>query len=230
MGLTVLRVHTFLQNLGISTTYTWKIYLVSTMLFPRLHTWRLLLLLSTLGLQVAGLPLDDRSTPLERNISIASIPSTNGNLRAPMLDVPSLGDWEHFTYAIPNTKLILKGRMFPSRPLRESALHYMIDGGIAETTSHISTFGDESLRSEHNPFIYRVPGCHFKMSSKVSRGEATMSYRMMREVFLAFEQLLEKEEQPFETSFVLTDERRVTWGHGEVTEGARSPSPPLSDS
>ena len=185
-----------------------------------------MLLLSSSALQVAGLPLDDRATPWGSNNSIAPLTSVVSNLPSLVLDVSSLGDWEHFTYPIPNTKRVLKGRIFTNRPIRHYALHYMIDGGMAQATSHISAFGDTHLSFEDNPFTYRVPGCHFKMSSKLFRGRATMSYGTMREVFLALEQLLEKEERFFAVSFVLTDEKQGTWGHGEVSERAILVSPP----
>lgn len=45
-----------------------------------------------------------------------------------------------------------------------------------------------------------------------------MTYRMMRDVFAALEEVLEKVGKNFEASFVLTDEDRRSWGHGGVWE------------
>lgn len=43
-----------------------------------------------------------------------------------------------------------------------------------------------------------------------------MTYRMRQEVFLALEEVLQKDEREFEASFVLRDEDCVSWDHGEV--------------
>ena len=137
-----------------------------------------------------------------------------------------LGDWEHFTYPIPNTKRVLKGRILTYLPIREAALHYMIDGGLAQTTNQISVLKNSNVRlaDRENPYIYRVPHCHFKMSSKTIDGKAVMTYGMMKEVFQALKQLLEVDEKSFAISFVLTDAAQKSLGHGDVFERSQSPS------
>ncbi|KAL9013417.1 MAG: hypothetical protein Q9173_001893 [Seirophora scorigena] len=120
-------------------------------------------------------------------------------------------DWENFAYPIFPTKQVLRGRIFTSRPIRPRALFFMIDGGIATTRHQISELGDARLRARDNPYAYMVPGCHFRMWSKTAKGSGApvMTYRMMREVFLALQEVLQKDEREFEASFVLTDQDRI---------------------
>lgn len=176
------------------------------------------LLLSCFICQIACIPLEERA--LSARTTIPSVPPilNHANVSSLPLVVPSLGDWENFAYPIPNSKRILKGRIFTNRPLRRNALHFAIDGGIASAKSAISSKGNIRIRATDNPFIFRVPHCYFGMSSKVFGGEAVMSYGNMVEVLEALEQLLEKQQRFLETSFVLTDKEQKTWGHGQIFE------------
>ena len=99
----------------------------------------------------------------------------------------------------------------------------MLTGGLAQTKQQIYHLGaDTRLSIQDNPYTYGVPGCHFVIRSKTWAGRPTMTYGMMRNVFLALEKVLEKRNRNFETSFVLTDLDQVTWGHGAVWEKAPS--------
>lgn len=186
-----------------------------------------LLLFFFLAFRVAALPFDEGA--LLYRIDGFSIPYllTHFNTTSLLLNTTSLGDWENFAYPIPNSKRILKGRIFTSRRISPSALHFAIDGGLAGTTSRISSLGDIRLADADNPYVYNVPGCHFRMDSKVLRGRAIMTYGMMRDVFEAFEEVLERKQRFFSTSFVLTDQDQRTWGHGEIFD--RPPSLSMSE-
>ncbi|KAL8960986.1 MAG: hypothetical protein Q9193_002394 [Seirophora villosa] len=129
-----------------------------------------------------------------------------------------LNAWENFAYPIPPTKQVLRGRIFTLRPIRPGALFFMIAGGIATTRRQIPELGDACLRARDNLYAYMVPGCHFCMWSKTAKrsGAPVMTYRMMQEVFLALEEVLQKDERKFEATFVLTDEDCVSWDDGEV--------------
>ncbi|KAL8770165.1 MAG: hypothetical protein Q9209_004007 [Squamulea sp. 1 TL-2023] len=162
------------------------------------------------------------SIPLEPRPVVPSNLWTNENLSSPILvhSLPSLNDWEHFAYPIPRTKQFLKGRIFTSHPLRPSAIHFALDGGLSQTQQQVSTFGPTArLWWNDNPYSYKVPGCFVEMRSKVTAdGRPTMTWKMMRDMFLALEQILEKDQRFFEVSFVLTDESQVSWGHGQLIE------------
>ncbi|KAL8915353.1 MAG: hypothetical protein Q9171_000223 [Xanthocarpia ochracea] len=165
-----------------------------------------------------GLPLDNRAT-------ISSNPWTNRNFSSTsFLTPPPSNDWETFAYPIPGTNQILKGRIFTSEPLRRYSLRLAIDGGLTETQTLISSYGPTTrIRSRDNPYVSTVPGCFISMRSKVgSDGEPTMTWEMMRDVLSALEHVLENEQRFFETSFVLTDEDRVSWGHGQVVQNPPS--------
>ncbi|KAL8899139.1 MAG: hypothetical protein Q9207_006349 [Kuettlingeria erythrocarpa] len=130
-------------------------------------------------------------------------------------------DWEHFNQPIPFTQQVLKGRILLSRRVRPRALYSMIEGGLAQSQQQIRQLGaDTRLRMRDNPYSYGVPGCHFIITSKTSSNRPTMTYGMVRTVFLALEKVLVKSGRNFEASFVLTDVDQVTWGHGEVWERA----------
>jgi hypothetical protein len=86
----------------------------------------------------------------------------------------------------------------------------MIEGGLLSTLRQIAISGNIRLRDEDNPYTYRVPGCYFDVRSKTSEERATITYGMLGDVFMTLEQVLEKAQRNFETSFVLTDEDRVT--------------------
>ncbi|KAG7008541.1 hypothetical protein G7Y79_00005g016820 [Physcia stellaris] len=146
------------------------------------------LLLSCFICQIACIPFEERALSARDTIPLASPILNHANVSSLPLVVPSVGDWENFAYPIPNSKRILKGRIFTNRPLRRNALHFAIDGGIA------------------------------RANSKVLGGEAVMSYGNMVEVLEALEQLLENQQRFLETSFVLTDKDQKTWGHGEIFE------------
>lgn len=179
-----------------------------------------LVLLSCPVYFVASLPTDNGTPSSKSSLSMTSPLLSSSNLLS-TLDTPSANDWEHFSYPIPNTRQILKGRIFTSRPIRPSSLHFMIDGGIAETGQQLSKLGNTRLRLRDNPYRYQVPGCHFEIGSKTSPGgRPLMTYGMMRDVFLALEQVLEKAQRSFETSFVLTDQDQMSWGHGQVVQNA----------
>jgi len=92
----------------------------------------------------------------------------------------------------------------------------MIEGGLFSTLREVAISGNIRLRVEDNPYTYRVPGCYFDIRSKTSGKQPTMTYGMLGDVFMALEHVLEKAQRNFESSFVLTDEDRVTWGHGQV--------------
>lgn len=187
-----------------------------------LSSWGVLLPM----LLIASHPVDESKLNADFDGTIGAPSFINRNSSSLSLMTHPLGDWEHFTYSIPKTRRVLRGRIFTFLPIRKAALHYMIDGGIAQTTSQITTLRRSNIRLEDgdNPYVYRVPHCHFEMSSKLVDGKATMTYGMMKEVFQALEQLLEVGQRSFATSFVLTDETKVTWGHGEVFERSQSPS------
>ena len=176
------------------------------------------LLLSFCINRIACSPLKERAISPRMTVPSVSPIITHANASSLPLVVPSLGDWENFAYPIPNSKRVLKGRIFTNRPLRPNALHFAIDGGIARAKSVIASKGNTRIRAPDNPFTFRVPGCYFGMSSKVLGGEAIMRYGDMVDVLEALEQLLEKGQLFLETSFVLTDNEQKTWGHGEIFE------------
>ncbi|KAL8805552.1 MAG: hypothetical protein Q9200_005381, partial [Gallowayella weberi] len=126
-------------------------------------------------------------------------------------------DWEHFTYEISGTKLALKGRIFIDKPLRPNSLHFAIDGGLAIAERQPS---NARLSDHDNPFTYRVPGCYFETRSKVARmdGRPTMTWKMMKDLLSALEEVLEKQRNYFEASFVLVDDSEISWGHGQIAK------------
>ncbi|KAL8927857.1 MAG: hypothetical protein Q9172_001157 [Xanthocarpia lactea] len=165
-----------------------------------------------------GLPLDNRAI-------ISSNPWTNRKFSSTsFLGPPPKNDWEAFAYRIPLTNQILKGRIFTSKPLRRYSLRLAIHGGLTETQTSISSYGPSTrIRSRDNPYVSTVPGCFIGMRSKVgSDGEPTMTWKMMRDVFSTLEHVLENDQRFLETSFVLTDEDQVSWGHGEVAQNPPS--------
>ena len=178
------------------------------------------------SLLVVSHPIDDYkvNSTLDRTNTVLSFMDRKSSSHPQ--DIYPLGDWEHFKYPIPNTRRVLRGRILTYLPIREAALHYMIDGGIAQTTSQIATLGDSNVRlaDRDNPYVYRVPHCHFKMSSKSVEGRAIMTYGMMNEVFHALNQLLEVEQRSFAISFVLIDATKKSLGHGDVFERSQTPS------
>lgn len=187
-----------------------------------------LLVLFFLVSQFAAFPLEGRALPLIRNATSDLNLLPNSNFTSLMPATAPWDDWENFAYQIPQSRLIIKGRVFTHRRLRESALHYLIDGGKAQVQSRIDLLGNIKISNRENPYTYRVPGAAFKLTSKVSRGEPVMTYFMMRDVFEALEEVLEKQHRNLETSFVLTDLDKFSWAHGEVFE--RIDRQPLSDS
>lgn len=174
-----------------------------------------LLLFPCLILQVPGL--------LTKGVAPSRVSTTSSGLLLPshanssslLLETP-FNDWDYFAYPIPGTNQILKGHIFTSRLVRPSSLQFMIEGGLLSTLRQIAITGNIRLRDEDNPYTYRVPGCYFDVRSKTSEERPTITYGMLGDVFMALEQVLEKAQRNFETSFVLTDEDRVTWGHGQV--------------
>ncbi|KAL9015454.1 MAG: hypothetical protein Q9185_007149 [Variospora sp. 1 TL-2023] len=176
----------------------------------------------TVLLAANDFPLDQEAHP--------SADSTTAESRLPAsvnttfgLERPNANDWENFAHPIPFTTQVLKGRIFTSLPIQPRDLSNMIDGGIKTTRRQISEMGgDTRLRARDNPYTSIVPGCHFRMRSTTTRGRGVpvMTYTMMRSVFLALEQVLEKDGRNFETSFVLTDHDSVGWGHGELAGSA----------
>ena len=162
----------------------------------------------------ACLPLDvgisfstNQSITTSRNPSHANVSS---------LSLGTLGDWVHFSYPILNTNQVLKGQIFTSRPLRARALHYVIDGALAFARRQMSSSGNTALQESDNPFIYRIPGCYFKMGSKLRVGKPIMTYKMMIDTLDALHDLLETQQMAFDTTFSLTDKNQKTWGHGEI--------------
>ena len=184
-----------------------------------------LLLFSCLVYQIICLPVNDRAALPRSNTNSTLDELTHFNSPLPLLQASSLGDWEFFAYPIPTTRQILKGRIFTSQPIRPSAFHFAIDGAIASTVWRMAHLGNIRLENADNPYIYRVPGCYFRMASKVVEGKAMLTYGMLNTILRALEHLLEKNEQFFNTSFVLVDDDRRTWGHGEITD---RPPVPLS--
>ncbi|KAL8800476.1 MAG: hypothetical protein Q9182_005148 [Xanthomendoza sp. 2 TL-2023] len=134
------------------------------------------------------------------------------------LPSPPLKDWDHFTFPITFTPFSLKGRILTSRPLRPTAIHYALDGGVAKTTDDIFKYGAKTrLRDTDNPYRFAVPGCHFYIGSTLARDrQARMTYSMVRDVLFALETVVERAERWFEVSFVLVDVKQVSWGHGEL--------------
>ena len=171
-------------------------------------------------------PVDDVKLYSGLDRTNITLPFINRNASSLSQGTYRLGDWEHFTYPIPDTRRVLKGRILTYLPIRETDLHYMIDGGLALTMSQISRLGSSNVRlaDRDNPYVYRVPHCHFKMSSKIMNGKAIVTYGMMKKVFQALEQLLEAKQKSFAISFVLTDASGQTLGHGDVFERSQSPS------
>lgn len=174
-------------------------------------------LLLHLVFPVTSLPTDNGAPSPATNLALTPPLPSSSNLFSP-LPPPSPNDWENFAYPIPHTKQMLKGRIFTSRRIKPRALHFMIDGGIARTRAQISELGNIGLRIKDNPYLYSVPGCHFRMESKMVGERPVMTYRMMMDVFLALEKVLEKTQRDFEASFVLTDGEGRSWGHGSVAE------------
>ena len=180
----------------------------------------LLLLFSHLIPQVAGLTAKTVAPSPGSTTSSDLLLPPHVNSSSLLLETP-VNDWEHFTYPISGTIQVLKGRIFTSRRVTPSSLQFMIEGGLFNILREIAILGNTRLKDEDNPYTYRVPGCYFDFRSKTSGKQPTMTYGMLGDVFMALEQVLEKAQRNFETSFVLTDEDRVTWGHGQVL--AKSP-------
>ncbi|KAL8761318.1 MAG: hypothetical protein Q9184_002560 [Pyrenodesmia sp. 2 TL-2023] len=189
-------------------------------MLARLNLSTVLLILIYHAYLIAGSPINNGA--LHPGTGLALTPQTPANISYP-LSAPASNDWENFAIPIPNTRQILKGRIFPSRPVQPRALHSMLDGGLAQVQLQAYHLGSETrLRIRDNPYTYGVPGCHFMIRSKTRLGKPTMTYWMVRNVFLALEKVLEKANRDFEASFVLTDADQVTWGHGEIWEKAPS--------
>ena len=185
-----------------------------------------LLFLLQLKPRVASLPLDGQALSVINNDLGLRLPIT-ANTSTLSSSTPALNDWENFAYPIPGSKQILKGRILTSKRLRPSALHYVLDGGMAQARQQIQNYGNVKLRNQDNPYTYVVPGSFFTIRSKISTdGRPVMTYGMTRDVFRALESVLEKPQRNFETSFVLTDEYRNSWGHGEIA--AKPPSSAVS--
>ncbi|KAI4207182.1 MAG: hypothetical protein LQ346_000676 [Caloplaca aetnensis] len=177
------------------------------------------LLLICYAFPTAGSPISEE---LPSGTRLALTPQTPANAST-LLGTLLTNDWENFAQPIPFTQQILKGRILLSRPVRPRALHSMIEGGLAQSQIQIRQLGaDTRLRIRDNPYKYGVPGCHFIIASKTRSNRPTMTYGMVRSVFLALEMVLEKSNRNFEASFVLTDVGQLTWGHGEVWERAPS--------
>ncbi|KAL8973750.1 MAG: hypothetical protein Q9197_002014 [Variospora fuerteventurae] len=200
-------------------------------MFPRISLLGVLVLHFCPALfPVASFPLDQEAHPSADSTTAESPLPASVNTSFG-LERPNANDWENFAHPIPFTDQVLKGRIFTSLPIRPRDLSNMIDGGIRTTRRQISEMGGETrLRARDNPYTSIVPGCHFRMRSTTARGRGVpvMTYTMMRNVFLALEQVLEKDGRDFETSFVLTDQDSVGWGHGEVYY--RAPSRKVLDS
>lgn len=173
-----------------------------------------LLLFSCLIIQVPGL-IAKRVAPSRGSITSSGLLRPPHNSSALLLETP-VNDWEHFAYPIPGTIQILKGQIFTSRRVAPSSLHFMIEGGLFNILREIAISGNTRLRDEDSPYTYRVLGCYFEFRSKTSGKQPKMTYGMLGDVFMALEQVLEKAQRNFESTFVLTDEDRVTWGHGQV--------------
>ena len=185
-------------------------------------SWRLLLL-SCLVYHSICFPVNDGATlPRNMNATLDGLPHLDSPL--PLPGALSLGDWDFFAYPIPTTSQIIKGRIFTSQPIRPNALHFAIDGAIAETIWRIAHKGNVQLEDADNPFIYRVPGCYFEMASKVFDGRALLTYGMVNNILKALEHLLESQGQFFNTSFVLVDDQKRTWGHGGIFDRPPLPS------
>lgn len=171
-----------------------------------------LLLFSCLILQVSGLiPTSVAPSPASSDLLLPPL----ANPSTLLLEAP-VNDWEYFAYQIPGTIQILKGRVFTSRRITPISLHFVIEGSLFSILREIAISGNTRLRDVDNPYMYRVPGCYFEFTSKTSGKQPTMTYGMLGDVLMALEHVLEKAQRNFETSFVLTDEDRVTWGHGQV--------------
>ncbi|KAL9595432.1 MAG: hypothetical protein Q9219_006449 [cf. Caloplaca sp. 3 TL-2023] len=175
--------------------------------------------------QVAGFPIEGTSSSILRGetSSSSAFPSfplavASDRDHNQTFEQPSVNDWEHFRYPIAYTKLILVGRILTSNRLSPSAVHFTLDGGIAEITDYIHNRGNVRLKESENPYHYATPGCYFIISSKLASpgGQPKMTWNMVRDVLFALEQLLEQQQRFFEVSFALTDRDRQSWGHGQV--------------
>ena len=151
-------------------------------------------------------------------------PSLPSSLLTPSLPKPaSLNDWEHFTYPLPRTPFILKGRIFTSKPLLPSALHTALSGVLDYAQTQVSALGPEARLPTRN-IAYRIPGsgrsdgCFLKLMSTMDREGPVMTWGMVRDILLGLREVLEKGERRFETSFVVVDEGGRSWGHGEIME------------
>ena len=185
-----------------------------------------LLLLSCLITQVICSPFTENmhhnkysASAIVSLISQSDVKNNNTNVNP---SAGPLSTWENFVQPIPQSRQVLRGRIFIDRPIRRLSLHYTIDGGMATAFSRLPPRGDARLRREENPFIYRTPGCYFMIRSKEIGGRPIMTYGMLVDVFKALEELLEKNDRSFDTSFVLTDDQRISWGHGEISSTAPS--------
>ncbi|KAL8930240.1 MAG: hypothetical protein Q9208_000857 [Pyrenodesmia sp. 3 TL-2023] len=179
-----------------------------------------LLLLIHYVFPTAGSPINNEELPPGSGLALT--PQTPANVST-FLDTPASNDWEHFAHPIPNSKQILKGRILTSRPVQPRAMHSMLDGGLTQARQQIYHLGaDTRLRIRDNPYTYGVPGCHFIIRSKTFHDRPTMTYEMIKGVFVALDRVLEQSNRRFEASFVLTDVDQLTWGHGEIW--AKEPS------
>ncbi|KAL8988046.1 MAG: hypothetical protein Q9169_008620, partial [Polycauliona sp. 2 TL-2023] len=115
-----------------------------------------------------------------------------------LLPAATSNDWESFTYPIPSSNLILKGRFFPAKPLDPAALHSALDSALAFAQQQVSDLGPAAhLFTKDNPYTWSVQGCFVTMKSKTGVGAQVgrprMTWVMMRDVWLALRYLLEGE-------------------------------------
>ncbi|KAL8935047.1 MAG: hypothetical protein Q9211_004914 [Gyalolechia sp. 1 TL-2023] len=168
---------------------------------------------------VTAIPLEDRALLLPDLRSLSEHLSAPTNLRRPSLNTSSnYDDREKFIYAIPRTTQTLQGWVFTRNPIRPQSLHAVLQAGLDYAQQRLSHRGPNArLLLHENPYAIDVPGCYAEVKSRrATDGQPGMTWLMIRNLFLALQQVLERDRRFFDAAFVLMDENKVSWGHGQV--------------
>ncbi|KAI4275132.1 MAG: hypothetical protein L6R35_006292 [Caloplaca aegaea] len=149
----------------------------------------------------------DRSAPL-------------ANLSSLLLTEP-ITNHRTISYPIPRTTQVLRVRVFTCRSIEPLPLHRALEGALSLAQQRLTHQGPNArLLTRNNPFTYGVHGCYFEMTSRKARdGLPGMTWKMMRDVLLALQQVLERDRNWFEAGFVLAEATQGgNWGHGQVLQ------------
>lgn len=174
---------------------------------------------------VTGVPLEDRALLFSDICSLPEhLPAPANRLNGPSLNTPSNSDRQPFAYVIPGTTQILQGCAFTRNPIRPQSLHAALQVGLAHAQERLSARGPNArLYLSENPYTLDVPGCYAEVvARRAADGLPGMTWLMIRNIFLALQQVLERERRPFDAAFVLKDQNKVSFGHGQVL-AVRSP-------